>query len=143
MKLLKLFILFIITSTSAIAGIEDLKSVHLMKNKYGKNCIQERNKIINQAQNESIEKIEEVIWSIQNEILQEGIIRARDLDLKDLVIVWIKKFGVDKIKTNPNLLFLKLGVHKRYIHSFRMALEEIEGVTIHPEIDRVSQILKS
>lgn len=143
MGLLKFLLITLLVSSSAFAGIEDLKSVHLMKNKYGANCIQERNRIIKEAQNESIEKIEDVIWSIENEILQEGIIRARDLDLKDLVIVWIKKYGVEKIKTNPNILFLKLGVHKRYIHSFRMALEEIEGVTIDPEIERVSQILKS
>lgn len=142
-RLIVFFTFFILSLSSAFAGIEDLKSVHLMKNKYGRNCMQARNRIIKEAHKESLAKIEEVIWSIQNEILQVGIIRARDLDLRDLIVIWIKKFGIEKIKENPDLLFQRLGVHKRYIHAFRMALEKIEGTTEDSEIKRVAKILKA
>lgn len=69
MRKMTLLTLLLISVSYAFAQVSDLKSVHLMKNKYGANCVQARNQII------------------QNEILQEGIIRARDLDLKDLVVI--------------------------------------------------------
>ena len=142
MKKLLLFTILLI-SFSSLAGVEDLKSVHLMKNKYAQNCVEMRNKFLKELESAPLAVVEEIIWSIQNEILQEGIIRARDLDLRDLIVIWIKKTGIKKIKSNPDLLFLSLGVHKRYIHSYRMALEEIEGVTIHPEMKKVAFIIKS
>jgi hypothetical protein len=142
-QILLLFFLLTLSTASKAASIEDLKSAHLLKNKYGSECLKVRKQLIDKLNESPIEKVEEIIWFVQNEILQEGIMRARDMDLRDLIVVWIKKYGIQKVRSNPESVFQMLGAQDRYIHSYRMALEVIEGRTVHPEMTKIAEILKS
>jgi hypothetical protein len=142
-------ILFFLTLLISIEGFakstasQDLRSVHLLKNKYGPNCMEKRDELIANLSQETIEVVEEVIFYVQNEIMQEGIIRARDKDLKDLLVIWIKKYGVERVYQDPNILYYQLGAQERFIHSYRKAIEEIGGKTEHHELKTVQNILKS